>query len=304
MDQFTLIAKNFIFDNKITSAFVFLTFSILIINIVKSRLYYNKYIKDLSFLTTSLNTLTLASNSKTQLDKDGLSNFCENIEKTFLYYLKNIIIESSVSYRNSNDIYFNSDTLYKELNVNTFTNEHIQNQKLMDIPTILVSIGVLGTFLGLILGISSASSGLASSDSNVARASLEDLLGGAGLAFTTSLAGLGCSLVFNIILVRQQSKVSTIWTNFTNMIKKSIPIISSKHEIRASNNIEELLEISKIVKDNNFNLLSLQKESLEIIRLSNIDNMALRKQQLELIEKKLDEVNKNIRELRDEKEFY
>lgn len=63
---------------------------------------------------------------------------------------------------------------------------------------VLTGIGVVGTFLGLSIGVGGASSGLASPDIQVARSAMSDLLSGAQLAFVTSLMGLFFSLVLRI----------------------------------------------------------------------------------------------------------
>jgi hypothetical protein len=64
-------------------------------------------------------------------------------------------------------------------------------------PNLLTGFGILGTFLGLVAGISLASNGLASSDPADAKAALQTLLDGASLAFGTSIAGLLSSIVFS-----------------------------------------------------------------------------------------------------------
>ncbi len=64
-------------------------------------------------------------------------------------------------------------------------------------PNLLVGMGILGTFVGLLFGIHVASRGLASPDINVARAALQGLLSAAALKFATSVAGLLASLLFS-----------------------------------------------------------------------------------------------------------
>lgn len=68
-------------------------------------------------------------------------------------------------------------------------------------PNYFTGLGILGTFLGLAGGISLASSGLSggfdAESTESLRKALNQLLSGAGLAFTTSLVGLLCSLSFS-----------------------------------------------------------------------------------------------------------
>jgi len=63
------------------------------------------------------------------------------------------------------------------------------------IPNLLTSLGILGTFIGLSRGLSS----LNFSDSAQLISGIPDLLGGMRFAFGTSVAGISCSLVFNML---------------------------------------------------------------------------------------------------------
>ena len=63
------------------------------------------------------------------------------------------------------------------------------------IPNLLTSLGILGTFLGLSRGLSS----LNFADSARLISGIPDLLSGMRFAFGTSVAGISCSLVFNML---------------------------------------------------------------------------------------------------------
>ena len=63
------------------------------------------------------------------------------------------------------------------------------------IPNLLTSLGILGTFMGLSRGLSS----LNFADSTQLIQGIPDLLSGMRFAFGTSVAGISCSLVFNMI---------------------------------------------------------------------------------------------------------
>lgn len=65
------------------------------------------------------------------------------------------------------------------------------------LPNMLTGLGILGTFIGLVAGISLAAPGLNSSDINDAKNALEKLLSGASLAFLTSIFGLISSIFFS-----------------------------------------------------------------------------------------------------------
>ena len=63
------------------------------------------------------------------------------------------------------------------------------------IPNLLTSLGILGTFMGLSRGLSS----LNFTDAAQLIQGIPDLLGGMRFAFGTSVAGISCSIVFNML---------------------------------------------------------------------------------------------------------
>lgn len=71
-------------------------------------------------------------------------------------------------------------------------------------PNLLTGFGILGTFMGLAAGVGAASSGLASGNPAEIPASLQQLLGGASLAFLTSITGILSSIIF-VVLERRSS---------------------------------------------------------------------------------------------------
>ena len=82
--------------------------------------------------------------------------------------------------------YINEDTvIYKP--------GHAQLAEL--IPGLLTSLGILGTFLGLMQGLANLDLG----DATKTLTSIPTLLGGMKFAFATSVAGISCSLCFNMV---------------------------------------------------------------------------------------------------------
>ncbi len=70
---------------------------------------------------------------------------------------------------------------------------HIQLSEI--VPGLLTSLGILGTFIGLVRGLGS----LDVSDATKTMESIPTLIGGMTFAFATSIAGVACSLAFNMI---------------------------------------------------------------------------------------------------------
>lgn len=86
------------------------------------------------------------------------------------------------------ELYFNSsDIIGRGINLRLVTS----------IPNYLTGLGILGTFVGLAAGIYLAQEGLLSGDTKQSIAALGMLLSGAGLAFMTSICGLGASIVIS-----------------------------------------------------------------------------------------------------------
>lgn len=73
----------------------------------------------------------------------------------------------------------------------------VVNARFFDtVPSQLVGLGILGTFVGLAAGVGLASVNITSDDTKQVQEALSKLLSGASLAFMTSIFGLGLSLVF------------------------------------------------------------------------------------------------------------
>ena len=112
-----------------------------------------------------------------------------------------------------------------------FTLEYFLKQKninlkfLESMPGILVGLGVLGTFLGLSVSLIPALDKLQGDPSGAIR----DLIGGAGVAFFTSVAGLFCSLIFNVISDKKTSVLQIQLNKFNSLLEKSLKFITEEH---------------------------------------------------------------------------
>jgi hypothetical protein len=76
------------------------------------------------------------------------------------------------------------------------------------IPSYFVGLGLLLTFMGLIAGLYYASSGMRAATLDDARNSLVLLLNAASFKFTTSVAGLGTSLFYALVLAFERSRIT------------------------------------------------------------------------------------------------
>ena len=81
------------------------------------------------------------------------------------------------------------------INDDTVTHSHGNATLAELIPNLLTSLGILGTFMGLSRGLSS----LNFADASQLISGIPDLLSGMRFAFGTSVAGISCSLIFNMV---------------------------------------------------------------------------------------------------------
>ncbi|MEZ4743642.1 MAG: hypothetical protein R3B45_14555 [Bdellovibrionota bacterium] len=83
------------------------------------------------------------------------------------------------------------------INEESIISPRLDKNAYQSIGSHLSGMGVLGTFIGLSASIYLARKGLMGSNFLQMRDSLDQLLGGAALAFWTSMVGVGCSLLYN-----------------------------------------------------------------------------------------------------------
>ncbi len=93
---------------------------------------------------------------------------------------------------------------------------HVQMAEML--PGLLTSLGILGTFIGLIRGLG----GLDVSDAARTMESIPKMIGGMTFAFTTSIVGVACSIVFNIFnriaLGRADASMDDFYSAFHDLV--------------------------------------------------------------------------------------
>lgn len=122
--------------------------------------------------------------------KDFLHKAWSDYQQTF--FLSEDGLKKTIS---DAEEYFGTKTLLgKQVNLRFWT----------ALPGLFLGLGILGTFLGLTLGIE----GFDSSDSDTIQKSIDGLLGGMSTAFLTSLYGMTVSLLFNFFEKEQFKRTS------------------------------------------------------------------------------------------------
>ena len=155
---------------------------IVCIIIVGVLLYYLFESGKQYFAYQILHKAFLSDNALEELSDSKLTNLTASYLKTI-----DIEIEKEKKTNMPSDFYFNTQSVLKAYSI---------NQKALDSASgTLVGIGLLGTFLGLTLGIANFDS----STSDNIQASIQSLLNGMSTAFITSLVGMAASLLFTTI---------------------------------------------------------------------------------------------------------
>ncbi|KMP10823.1 hypothetical protein UR09_05125 [Candidatus Nitromaritima sp. SCGC AAA799-A02] len=188
----------FVFFNP-TSQSVFSSIWILAIFGVASFYGLRFYKKDYLFCSSQLKEV----NEKLSSLKETKSSF-EEIRKSLT---KDEVIghywsefwETVVVTKNQNgeDQVFNTIDAHHFFNEDNLINHQIDTRLYNTLPGILTGLGILGTFLGLIFGLSQIN--LTTTDPDQLRDGIKGLLAGATIAFSTSIWGIFLSILFNIL---------------------------------------------------------------------------------------------------------
>lgn len=108
------------------------------------------------------------------------------------------------------------------------------------IPGTLTGLGILGTFIGLIIGIQ----GIGFSSVNAALSSVQTLLSGIQVAFYTSIAGVILSLVFNIIYrIAWNAMLHNLGLFVDEFHKNVIPPVEEQLRYRERKEIKQITEL-------------------------------------------------------------
>jgi len=144
-------------------------------------------------------------------------------------------------------------------------------------PTLLTSLGILGTFSGII-------SGLLVFDPKNIEGSIEGLLSGLQVAFITSLVGMTLSILYKML-----TSISLYRTKGDTLIEDEIGIDDLYRVMKQQN--DNLLNLQKVISDNNESSLVGQ---IKLMRSDTSDYHKVTNKHFESIATPLQEINKKI----------
>ncbi|MCR5790322.1 MAG: MotA/TolQ/ExbB proton channel family protein [Lachnospiraceae bacterium] len=115
------------------------------------------------------------------------------------------------------------DNAYYKCDIEDYINyelmdKTIHRNQLNQVAGVMTGLGILGTFIGLSLGLQSFSTGTTAEITN----SIAPLMSGIKVAFHTSIYGMVFSLVFNYVFKRKLDEAETAVAEFLNMYKKYV----------------------------------------------------------------------------------
>lgn len=117
---------------------------------------------------------------------------------------------------------------------------HSWQSIIMQIPGTLTGLGILGTFVGLIIGIR----GIGFSTVNAALASVQTLLGGIQVAFYTSICGVILSLLFNFVYRMAWNVMVRNLGVFTESFHKNVvPPVADQARYRENRSLKQITEL-------------------------------------------------------------
>ena len=128
----------------------------------------------------------------------------------------------------TNDSIRNPHEVSRYLNDSTIIFPKVPFDFYRSVPNLLTGLGILGTFIGLAAGVGAASSGLSSNDPGVITASLQQLLGGASLAFITSIVGIMSSMGFVFFERRESRRLHLAVDRWVKSIESCVRRVTSE----------------------------------------------------------------------------
>lgn len=122
----------------------------------------------------------------------------------------------------ANDDYHNASPLDDYINEDTVIYEPGFSTLGDSVPGIMVSLGFLGTLLGIVMGLT----GVDLSNSDQMLEAIVTLFGGMKYAFTTSIVGVIASLIFQVLQRWAQNSARHAITNFQNAMRTQAHVVT------------------------------------------------------------------------------
>ncbi|MDC0206417.1 anti-phage ZorAB system protein ZorA [Nitrospinae bacterium] len=252
---FLFLFSDFSFEKGFPSVWILL---ILVTVIFQSfKFYKKKYLYCFNILENTCHILAGLKENKSSPEeiKSSLSEV-PIINHYWSEFWETVVINKDQS---GNDQFFNTVDAEYFFNEENLISDHIDIRFYNALPGILTALGILGTFLGLMFGLSNLD--FASANSNELKEGIASLLSGATIAFSTSVWGMFSSICFNVLEKKCIKKLSLK----VNDVKKLIDDLFDKKpaEKWLSEIHKEACQQTKTLKEFNDDLTLSIGEALE-----------------------------------------
>ena len=244
---------------------------------IKEEMYFfNKELKEVS------SSSYIAQEDYEKLNNNFLEGKYSTLKEEWDSFSESIFFENGIAFQTVDaELFFNDSTLLRER----------MNKRLLDyIPQLLLAIGIFGTFLGLVLGLSGLD--LSAGDNS----QLNNLINGTKVSFLTSLYGMyfsiAVSFLMNIHIGDYEENILKIKNNLNRIFKQALPE-------------QSLLKIEKelgaIKSINNSMSSAIGKELISVIQSYNETNEEYMKAVTEIVKTNISGLAENVSSLFEEK---
>lgn len=282
-------------------------FYLIILTITISFVVFRE--KKIGKLFNDLSQINEKINLEKDLDKEKIEKILEKNEEIYFYFNKFNNDNNKPEKNIKPEKYFNLENLfYTKLNINLYTY----------IPNLFVSIGILGTFLGLALGLKNISVvNIFSESQELLANNIKNLLVNVSTSFYTSLYGIYYSIIFYVlsliveneyeIQIYELNKILTLYfykdkpLELLNNFEKEILFIKNKIQSMVKTFEIELEKTLYLVFNENYvtSMNKIQNEFIEnsksLVNITEENIKALK--EVEKMTKIVELFNMNIKEL-------
>lgn len=220
-------------DEAISKVIIWLMWLLFIAYVVYLSLYYRhtakRRVQSLREQVASISEERLVAEPTALFDyKAQLRQYFSHstdvaLKKAWLSFDRSII-----SNKSQTQLYSTADSRYF-FNENALAPWLSGNRLMVSVPSMLVAIGVLGTFIGLVVGLSGLDAN--ASDTETLRTGIGTLISGASVAFTTSIWGVFLSLIAGLVERSYESAIKTRLAHLNTALAVLFPSISSEQAL-------------------------------------------------------------------------
>ena len=183
--------------------------------------------------------------------------------------------------------------------------QHLNLRFWNSVPTILVGLGILGTFIGMVSGLTFFSQDVDFTQTESIQGAIEGLISGVSIAFVTSVYGMLTSLVFNVLEKGLIGKTGRSIANLQRVLDQNFTLTTQEEiSFRQEDELEQQTAALKSFSTDLANEITaaMAQGRQEIIRELQQTPRAFSEAMAERLAPSLEELNDAVEKLREQKE--